>query len=345
LLNDSKEASWCRILGKKFKVVITTQIHQDGIKLLEREAEIVLLSKALNLLTPEDFIEIGKDSDALIVVTNVEKIAQDVIKGLTKLRIIARHGVGYDNVDVKAASDRGIYVTTAPVLEETVADQAFALLLCLARNICKGHNYVASKGWKVRDPYKFMGTDVWSKTAGIIGLGRIGSRIAERAGGFNMRILYHDVVRKTDLETKLGVEYQPLNELLKKSDFIFIACPLTDKTLGMIGEEEFASMKHSALLINVARGHIVSHDALVQALREGQIAGAGTDVYDQEPLPLDDPLLSLDNVVLTPHLASNTIECRRRMAVTVAEEVLRVLHGEKPKYAVNPEISVNAIGS
>jgi len=325
-------------LSKKFKVVVTTQIHEDGIKLLKQEAEIVFPGKPLNLLTPKDIIEVGRGSDAMIVVTNVEKITREVIEGLPRLRIIARHGVGYDNVDVKVASERGIYVTTAPVLDETVADQAFALLLCLARNTCKGYNYVVSKEWKVRDPYRFMGTDVWGKTAGIIGLGRIGSRIAERARGFKMRILYYDIVRKTDLESQLGVEYKPLKDLLKESDIIFIASPLTDETRGMIGKSELASMKPSTLLINVARGPIVNHEALVGALQEGRIGGAGLDVFDREPLPLDDPLLSLGNVVLTPHLASNTVECRRRMAVTVAEEVLRVLHGEKPRYAVNPEI-------
>ena len=328
-------------MGKKFKVVVTSQIYEDGIKLLEQEAEISFPAKPLNLLTPRDLIELGKDADAFIVVTNVEKITKEVIKGLPKLRIIARHGVGYDNVDVKTASGKGIYVTTAPVLDETVADQALALLLCLARNTCKMHNYVVSKEWKAREPFRFMGTDVWGKTAGIVGLGRIGSKIAERAKGFKMRVLYHDIVRKADLESSLGVERKPLDGLLKESDIIFISAPLGDATRGMIGGRELELMKSSALLINVARGPIVDHDALAKALREGRIAGAGLDVFDREPVPLDDPLLNLDNVVLTPHMASNTIECRKRQALTVAQEVLRVLHGEKPRYAVNPEISAS----
>ena len=325
-------------MDKKFKVVVTSQIHESGIKLLEQEAEIAFPAKPLNLLTARDLIELGKGADAFVAVTNVEKITKEVIEGLPKLRVIARHGVGYDNVDVKAASEKGIYVTTAPVLDETVADQAFALLLCLARNTCKMHNYVVSKEWRAREPFRFMGTDVWGKTAGIIGLGRIGSKIAERAKGFKMRILYYDVVRKTDLETRLGLERKPLDELLKESDIIFISAPLIDATRGMIGGKELELMKPSALLINVARGPIIDHDALVKALREGGIAGAGVDVFEREPVPLDDPLLNLENVVLTPHMASNTVECRRRQALTVAEEVLRVLHGEKPRYALNPEI-------
>jgi D-3-phosphoglycerate dehydrogenase len=326
-------------LRKKFKVFITAQMHQDGISLLEKEAELIFPSKPLNLLVAEDFIAAGKDCDALVAVTNVEQITHDVIVGLPKLKIIARHGVGYDNVDVKAASNRGIHVTTAPVLEETVADQAFALLLCLARNTCKANDYVMSRKWTVRDPYKFMSTDVHRKTAGIIGLGRIGAGIAERAKGFRMMVLYFDVVRKQELEHELGLEFKQFNDLLRESDFIFVSCPLNEKTHGLIDKKEFALMKSSAFIINVARGPIISHDALVNALQANRVAGAGLDVYDQEPLPLDDPLLNLNNVVLTPHLSANTIECRRRMAVTVAEEVLRVLHGEKPRYSVNPDIN------
>ena len=323
---------------EKYRVALTSRIHEDGIRLLEQEASLVFPQKPINLLTSKDFIDLAKDADALIVVTNVEQIDNRVIENLSKVKIIARHGVGYENVDVKAASERRIYVTVAPVLDESVADNAFALLLCLARNICKAHNYIISKEWKVRDPFRFMGVDVWGKTVGIIGLGRIGSRIAERAKGFKMRILYYDIERKPNLEKGLGAIYRPFDELLKESDFVLVATLLTDETRGMIGEREFSMMKPSAFLVNIARGQIVKHDALVKTLCEGRIAGAGLDVFDQEPLPSDDPLLSLDNVILTSHLSANTVECRRRLAVTTAEEVLRVLHGEPPKYAVNPEI-------
>jgi phosphoglycerate dehydrogenase-like enzyme len=223
------------------------------------------------------------------------------------------------------------------VLDESVADNAFALLLCLAKNTCKANAYIKSGEWRVRDPFKFMGVDVWGKTAGIIGLGRIGGKIAERARGFKMKILYYDIFRKPELEKALGVYYVALDRLLREADFIFISTLLTEETRGMIGEEELSKMKRTAMLINVARGPIVRHEALVRALREGWIAGAGLDVFDHEPLPLDDPLIGLENVVLTPHISSNTIECRKRLAVTVAEEVLRVLHGESPRYAVNPE--------
>ena len=219
-----------------------------------------------------------------------------------------------------------------------MADQAFALLLSLSRKICKGHSYIVSQKWKIRDPTMFRGVDVWGKTAGIIGLGRIGCRIAERAKGFKMRVLYYDIVRNLGFEERLNVKFKQLNEMLSESEIVFIAVPLNSSTRGMIGKEEFAKMNPSTLIINVARGPIVDHDSLVNVLREGKIAGAGIDVFDKEPVPLDDPLLSLDNVMLTPHIAANTIECRIRMAEAVAEEVMLVLKGEEPRYAVNSPI-------
>jgi D-3-phosphoglycerate dehydrogenase len=315
----------------KYKVVVTAPIHEDGLRLLERETEVFMFPKPPG---EEELKKAIADADALLVTMNVENINRDIIYSAPKLKIIARHGVGYDNVDVKAASERGIWVTTAPVLNETVADQAFALLLTLAKKTCEANNFVKSKRWTVRDPFIFQGVDVWGKTLGIIGLGRIGSTIAERAKGFKMRILYTDVIRKSDLEEKMSIEYKPLQDLLKEADFVIISCSLTEQTRGLIGERELKIMKKTAYLINVARGPIVDHKALVKALRERWIAGAGLDVFYKEPLPLDDPILELDNVILTPHIASNTVENRKRLAVTAAQEILRVLHGEQPLYPV-----------
>lgn len=320
-------------MKKKFTVFITAPIHEDGIKLLENEANVIISKKHPSMLTTDDIINNARNSDALIVTGNIEKINKEIIESLPKLKIIARQGVGYDNVDVQAASRKGVYVTITPVLHETVADHAFALLLCLARNICKANNYIKDKEWKTF--YPFIDTDVWNKTIGIIGLGRIGTGIAERAKGFKMKILYYDIVRKKELEEKLNLEYRNLDDLLKESDFIIISVPLTNETKGMISEKEFSLMKKSAFLINIARGPIVDHNALIKALKNKKIVGAGLDVFYKEPLPIDDPLLNLDNVILTPHIAANTIECRKRMSITIAEEILRVLHGEKPKYAIN----------
>lgn len=316
----------------KFHVVVTAPIHGDGLDVLRREADVYVFDEPP---TEEELIESVRDTDAILVTLNVEKISRKVIESAPKLKVIARHGVGYDNVDVEAATERGIWVTITPVLHETVADMAFAHILCLARNVCRATHYIKSRLWRIRDPFLFRGMDVWGKVIGIIGLGRIGSAIARRAKGFSMKILYYDIVRKPMLEEELKAEYRSLKDLLRESDFIVISCPLTEHTHGMIGEEELKLMKPTAILINIARGPIVDHDALVKALREGWIAGAGLDVFWQEPLPTDDPLLDFDTLTLTPHIASNTSECRRRMALTAVEEILRVLHGEAPRYPIN----------
>jgi len=316
---------------KKFKVVVTAPIREEGLTLLKKEAEILLFQKTP---TEEQLIEAVRDTDALLVTLNVEKISKKVIDSAPKLKIIARHGVGYDNVDIKVAKEKGIWVTITPVLSETVADMAFALLMALSRKICEANLFVKSKKWITRDPFLFTGVDVSGKTIGIIGLGRIGYAIAERAKGFKMKIIYYDIIRKKEIEEKEKIEYLPLENLLRESDYVIISCPLTEQTKGLIGESQLRIMKNTAFLINVARGPIIDHNALIKALREKWIAGAGLDVFYQEPLPQEDPILTLENVVLTPHLASNTIECRKRMAITAAEEILRVLHGEKPRYPV-----------
>lgn len=315
-----------------FRVIVTAPIHSDALNLLEREASVYLFER---LPSEDELIDHVENADAILATLNVERITRRVIEAAPKLKIIARHGVGYDNVDVEAATERGVWVTIAPVLHETVADMAFAHMLCLARNLCKATHYIKSKMWKVRDPFLFMGMDLWGKTVGIIGLGRIGSAVAKRAKGFSMEVLYYDIARKPVREEELKVRFKPLKELLRESDFIVVSCPLTEKTRGMIGEEELHLMKPTAILVNIARGPIVDHDALVKALKNRWIAGAGLDVFDEEPLPQDDPLLDLENVTLTPHIASNTKECRRRMALTAVEEILRVLHGKRPRYPVN----------
>ncbi|MCS7113584.1 MAG: D-glycerate dehydrogenase [Candidatus Bathyarchaeota archaeon] len=316
----------------RFHVVVTAPIHREALDLLRNEADVYVFEEPP---VEDELIESVRDADAILVTLNVERVSRRVIESASKLRVIARHGVGYDNVDVDAATERGVWVTITPVLHETVADMAFAHILCLARNVCRASQHVKSRLWRIRDPFLFVGMDVWGKVIGIIGLGRIGSAIAKRSKGFSMKILYYDIVRKPQLEIEFEAEYRPLNDLLRESDFVVISCPLTEYTRGMIGEDELKLMKPTAILVNIARGPIVDHDALVKALREGWIAGAGLDVFWQEPLPLEDPLLDLDNVILTPHIASNTSECRRRMALTAVEDILRVLHGEPPRYPVN----------
>lgn len=314
-------------------------LHEEATSILGRVADIVELSKLPD--NEDELLRHIADADAVIITGRV-RITGKVIKSCPKLKIIARWGIGYDNIDVTAATERGVWVTTTPVIEEAeaVADHVFALLLCLARRVCDGNNYIKSRKWTHHDMEAYrrlMGAGVWGKTMGIIGLGRIGSLIAERAKGFKMTVLYYDIVRKHDLEDKLGVKYVSIDNLLRESDFIVLAVPLTEQTRNMIGRREFSLMKPSAVIVNVSRGGVVDHEALVEALKSGRIAGAALDVHYKEPLPTDDPLLSLDNVVLTPHIAGIVLESWRSMSLTVATQVVKALEGEEPPFVVNPK--------
>ncbi|MEM1509988.1 MAG: hydroxyacid dehydrogenase [Sulfolobales archaeon] len=316
-------------------------LHEEALSILKNIADVVTLPELPE--TEKELIRHISDADAVIVTGRIY-VTEYVIRNCPKLKIIARWGMGYDNIDVAAATSRGIWVTTTPVVEEAeaVADHVFALILCFARRICECDNYIKSKKWVRHDIEAYrqlMGLGVWGKTIGIIGLGRIGSLVAERAKGFKMRILYYDIIRKKELEERLGLKYSPLEELLKESDFIVITVPLTDQTRNLIGKKEFSLMKHSAILINTSRGAIVNHEALVEALKSRRIAGAALDVFHEEPLPTNDPLLDLNNVILTPHMAGIVLESWKSMSLTAAIQVMKALKGEEPPFAVNPEVS------
>jgi len=316
---------------KKPKVLITAPIHEDGVTLLKGVADVHLASPSQSLIK-ENLIEAVKGVDALIVTRSREPVDKDVIKEGTKLKIIARHGVGYENVDVETATKRGIFVTHAPVNSETVADLTIGMIICLMRKIHLADELVKSGAW-YRDrslDVPLIGADIYGKTLGLIGLGRIGLNVAKRAKCFNMKILYYDVVRKEEIEEKLGVEYRRLDDLLRESDIVSIHVPLTKETENLISERELKLMKKTAYLINTSRGRVINQDDLYHALRKGLIAGAALDVFREEPIPPDEPILKLKNVLLTPHIGSATIECRRRQALTV--------QGEIPEHLINPEV-------
>jgi glyoxylate reductase len=270
------------------------------------------------------------------VIVALPPLDREVLQQASNLKVISRRGVGYDNVDVQAASEQGIYVTITPVLSGTVADLAFALLLATARWVPHAHQLVASRDWQTRvDRDRYVGIDVFGKTLGIIGLGRIGSEMAKRARGFEMPLLYYDLVRNQALEKEFEIQFQPLNRVLVEADFVSIHVPLTNQTRGLLSESELKLMKRTSIVINTARGPIIDEDALYTALREKWIAGAGLDVFDDEPIRPENPLLALDNVVLTPHIAGATSECRRRSASAAVENVIRVLQGKCPRYPIN----------
>ncbi len=253
-----------------------------------------------------------------------------------RLRIIALTAVGFDAVDVSAATERGIIVTnTAGSLTDTVADLVLGLILAAARRICEMDRWVRAGQWQGAAP---MALDVHHKTLGIVGFGRIGAAVAERARGFQMRVLYHDVIRRQDLEQQCGYQFCDLDSLLSDADFVTIHTALTPETRGMIGEAQLGKMKPTAFLINTSRGPVVDEPALIKALQAGRLAGAGIDVFTKEPVDPENPLLKMDNVVLLPHVGSATEATRRAMVELAAENALLVLQGKQPLTPVNPEV-------
>jgi glyoxylate reductase len=319
-------------LNKKPKVLVGVAIHEEALKRLKDVADVDVMDESA-IQTKDRLLKIIEDYEGAIVA--LPPFDREVIAHAKKLKVISRHGVGYDNVDVKAAKERGICVTITPALSETVADMAFTLLLSTARRIPQAHIYIKNGLWRKRaERSAFMGVDVFGKTLGLIGLGRIGSIVAKRGRGFDMNVLYYDIIRNRKLEEEQVVEYRPFSQLLAEADFISIHTPLTEETRGLISEKEFKTMKKSAIIVNTSRGPVIDERALYRALKEGWIAAAGLDVFEEEPTSPDNPLLTLDNVVLTPHIAGSTWECRRRCAMMAVENTMRVLRGEKPLYSV-----------
>ncbi|RLG51717.1 MAG: D-glycerate dehydrogenase [Thermoproteota archaeon] len=322
----------------KPKLFMTREIPERGLNKIKEHFEVDLWPEEAPP-PKEVIIERVKDVDALVPLLT-DPIDAEVMDAAPRLRIISQYAVGYDNIDVKAATERGIYVTNTPgVLTETVADFTMALMMAIARRVVEADKYIRQGKWKVGwHPLYFLGTDLYGATLGIIGLGRIGSAVARRAKGFNMRILYYDVFRREDLEKELGIKYVDMDTLLRESDFVTLHVPLTPETKDLIGERELKLMKPTAYLVNTSRGKVIDEKALIKALKEGWIAGAALDVFYKEPTPPDNPLLELDNVVVAPHIASASLETRSRMAEIVAENLIAFKEGKKPPTLVNPDV-------
>lgn len=260
-----------------------------------------------------------------------------------QLKVISNYAVGYDNVDVAAATARGILITNTPgVLTDTTADFAFTLLMAAARRVVEGMDYVRAGKWRTWGPTLLLGQDIHHATLGIIGMGRIGSGMARRARGFEMRVLYYDPYCRKEKGEEVGAECVDLDTLLAESDFVSVHVPLTPETHHMLSGEQFKRMKPSAILINTARGPIVDPDALYEALKNGEIAYAALDVTEPEPLPADHKLLTLPNIIICPHIASASITTRTKMATMAAENLIAGLKGEMPPYPVNPEVLLHS---
>jgi len=321
------------------KVFVTRRLFDEAISLIEEYADVEVYDSEEEPAPYDLILEKVRDIDGLLCLLT-DKIDARVIEAGERLKVISNYAVGYDNIDVEAATKRGIYVTNTPgVLTETTADLAWAILMAIARRVVEADKYVRAGRWvHAWGPKMMLGSDVHGKTLGIVGLGRIGSAVARRAKGFNMRVIYYDVVRREDLEGELGLEYKPLEELLKEADYITLHVPLTKDTYHLIGERELNMMKPTAYLINTSRGAVIDQRALYRALKERRIAGAALDVFEKEPIDQDDPLLELDNVVLTPHIGSASVETRKKMAMMAAENLVSVLRGVEPPNLVNPEV-------
>jgi glyoxylate reductase len=283
----------------------------------------------------EVIIEKVRGKDALLCLLT-DRIDANVINAGTQLQVISQIAVGFDNIDVNEATARGIRVGNTPgVLTDATADLTFTLLLAAARRIGEGIDYVRQGKWKTWGLTLLLGQEVYGKTLGLIGLGRIGQAVAKRARGFDMKILYTDRTRIKEAEVELGVEYRSLQELLKETDYVSLHVSLNDETHGLMGPQEFALMKPSAVLINTARGPIVDQQALYDALKDGRIAYAALDVTDPEPLPPDDKLLSLPNIIILPHIASATGATRTKMCMMAVQNLVAGLEGENLPYPVN----------
>ncbi|MBA2713072.1 MAG: D-glycerate dehydrogenase [Rubrobacteraceae bacterium] len=314
------------------KVLVTREIPEAGLRVLEAFDVTVLHERP-----PErdELLEAVGDASGVLS-TATESVDGEVMDAAGEsLKVVANMAVGYDNVDVAAATERGVVVTNTPgVLDETTADVAFMLLLAAARRLGEGERLLRAGEWEWWGPKQLMGRDVWGKKLGIIGFGRIGQSVASRAKGFGMEIIYHNRSRKEEAERELGASYLDLDELLQTADFVSIHTPLTDETNHLIGATELQRMKPEAVIVNTSRGPVVDEAALAEALANGQIFAAGLDVYEDEP-EAHPGLLELENVVLAPHIGSASVETRDRMAVLAAENLAAVLRGEDPKTPVD----------
>ena len=323
----------------KPKVYITRRIPESGINMVREHCD-VKVHGAEEPPNSDELMEQVSDKDGIICLPG-DKIDKTLMGAASNLKVISTFSVGFEHIDVKEATKRGIYIGYTPgILTDATADLAFTLLLSMARQIPRCDQFVREGGWKVTSsPLHLFGTSLWGTTLGIIGLGRIGKAMVQRAKGFSMKVFYTDAAHlNPEEENSLGIEYRPLDDLLRESDFVSLHTPLTPDTRHLINAEMLKLMKPSAILVNTARGAVIDEEALIVALKENWIAGAGLDVYEKEPIDPKNPLLELDNTVLVPHMGSATTQTRSAMSELAARNLLAVLRGTPPPSWLNPEV-------
>jgi D-3-phosphoglycerate dehydrogenase len=321
---------------KKFAVLLYEDMHEAGKALLTKKAEIFFAHS----LEEVSLIKEVREMDGIIIRAN-GKVTRRLMESAPRLKVIGRHGVGVENIDLEAATEKGIWVVNTPDANDaSVAEHFFGLALMLSKMLKKGDMALREGRWEAR--YQYIGKELHGKTLGILGFGRIGRAIG-RIGheGFNMKVLYYDAVRYEEVEREIKAVKVSMEELLSQSDFVSINLPMLPETKGLLKEKEFGLMKPSAYIINLARGPIWDEKALYSVLKEGKISGAGSDVYEVEPATKDHPLLQLENFIGTPHMAAHTDEALGRMSL-VAEDVIRVLEGKAPLHPVNPVVAIKS---
>jgi glyoxylate reductase len=320
----------------KPKVYATHRLFEAARQILQETCEMEYWAKP-ERPPREEVLRRVEEKDGLICLLT-EKVNEELLRVAPKLRIAANVAVGFDNIDVAACTKRGVAVTNTPgVLDETTADFAWTLLMAVARRLSEGEALARSGNWKNWDLDQLVGTDVWGKTLGIVGFGRIGRAVARRASGFQMKVIYTDAVRApAGVESELKAEFREMNALLGESDFVSVHVPLLPETRGLFDAAKFSRMRPTAFLINTSRGPVVNEAALVAALEGGKLAGAGLDVYESEPFI--SPGLKRANVMLAPHIASASLETRTKMACIAAENVVALFAGKRPPNILNPEV-------
>ncbi|MDJ0652670.1 MAG: D-glycerate dehydrogenase [Xanthomonadales bacterium] len=317
------------------KILVTRHVYPEAIELLQGCGELEYHDSSSGL-DRDTMLRAVADKQA-VVCQLTDPMDAEVMDAAPELKVIANVAVGFDNIDVAAATERGIVVSNTPgVLTDTTADFAFTLLMAAARRVTEAERFLRDGRWQQWEIDMFSGQDINHHTLGIYGLGRIGRCMARRATGFDMRVIYHDAVR-ADYDEQLGLKFVDKETLFRESDFVSIHVPLNDETRHCVGAPELALMKPTAILINTSRGPVVDELALAQALAEKRIAGAGLDVYENEPT-VSPELLALDNLVMAPHIASASVKTRTRMCVMAAENAAAVINGERPPNPVNPEV-------
>jgi len=320
------------------KAYITRRIPQPALDIVASACDYAIWDNEEQPVPRDVLFREAADADGVLTILS-ERIDQEFLDAAPRCRVVANMAVGYDNVDLPALTRRGVLLTNTPgVLTETTADLAWTLLMAAGRRIVEGQKLIEAGKWASWSPMFMVGQDIYGATLGIVGAGRIGTALARRAAGFNMRLLYHNRRPAPELEQQTGAEYRVLDDLLREADYIVVLLPLSNETRGMFGAREFALMKPTAVFVNAARGPIVKELELAQALKQGRPWAAGLDVFEKEPIGPDHPLLSLPNVVAVPHIGSATVATRTRMATTAATNLVAALTGQPVPNPVNPEV-------